>query len=183
MNIIETAISDVLLIEPDVFGDRRGFFLETWNEQRYQKAGFPAVNFVQDNISRSSKGVLRGLHFQLTHPQGKLIKIIRGSVFDVTVDLRPGSPTFGDWIGYELNDENHRQLWIPPGMAHGFCVLSEVADFSYKCTDFYHPEDEGGILWNDPDLAINWPMCDVLVSEKDQKLPELKTLTPEALPK
>jgi len=182
MNISETAIPDVLLIEPKVFGDARGFFLETYNKERYAAAGFPDVVFVQDNHSRSQQGVLRGLHFQINHPQGKLVQVVTGSVFDVAVDVRPNSPTFGQWVGYELSEENHRQLWVPPGMAHGFCVLSETADFVYKCTDIYRPDDEGGVLWDDPDLNIDWGMDTPLVSEKDKVLPLLKDLSKAALP-
>jgi len=172
----------LLIIEPDVFGDERGFFLETWNAERYRKAGFPDVRFVQDNHSRSSRGVLRGLHFQRQHPQGKLVSVAAGAVFDIAVDLRPNSPTFGQWFGMELNDENHRQLWIPPGFAHGFCVLSEHADFQYKCTEFYHPDDEGGIRWNDPELGIEWPIETPILSTRDQALPTLHELTPSDLP-
>jgi len=182
MKITATAIPDVLLIEPKVFGDARGFFLETYNKERYEVAGFPDVSFVQDNHSRSQQGVLRGLHFQIKHPQGKLVQVVTGAVFDVAVDVRLDSPTFGQWVGYELSGENHRQLWIPPGMAHGFCVLSETADFMYKCTDVYRPDDEGGVLWNDSDLNIDWGLDAPLVSAKDQVLPLLKNLSKEALP-
>lgn len=158
MNIHQTNLPGLLIVEPDVHGDERGFFLETWNQRRYLEAGFPNVRFVQDNHSRSMRGVLRGLHFQRKHPQGKLVQVVTGSVYDVAVDLRPGSPTFGQWLGTELTADNHRQLWIPPGFAHGFCVLSEHADFQYKCTDFYRPDDEGGIRWNDPQLGVAWPL-------------------------
>ena len=147
MKVIETKLPGVLIIEPEVFGDRRGFFLETFHKERYSKFGIPGtgLKFVQDNHSRSRKGVLRGLHFQLKHPQGKLVSVAYGKVFDVVADVCPDSPTFAQWIGVELSDGNHRQLWVPPGYAHGFCMLSESADVLYKCTDYYHPEDEGGM--------------------------------------
>jgi dTDP-4-dehydrorhamnose 3,5-epimerase len=150
MKIIETKSPGVLIIEPKVFGDERGFFKETYHQARYAEAGIPAAGsgFVQDNHSRSQKGVLRGLHFQLKHPQGKLVSVASGAVFDVAADVRPQSPTFGQWVGVELSADNHRQLWVPPGFAHGFCVLSDYADFQYKCTALYHPEDEGGIRWD-----------------------------------
>jgi dTDP-4-dehydrorhamnose 3,5-epimerase len=176
MKVKETNLPGVLLIEPDVFGDHRGFFLETWNRERYLAAGFPDVSFVQDNHSRSCKGVLRGLHFQKQHAQGKLVQVATGAAFDVAVDIRPDSATFGQWAGYELTEENHHQLWIPPGFAHGFCVLSDVADFQYKCTDYYHPEDEGGILWNDPDIGISWPLGIPQLSDRDISLPKLAEL-------
>jgi len=184
VKVIETGIPEVLLIEPDVFGDSRGFFLETWNRERYIGAGFPDVTFVQDNHSRSRKGVLRGLHFQLSHPQGKLVQVATGAVFDVAVDIRVGSPTFGQWVGYELSEDNHRQLWIPAGFAHGFCVISDVADFIYKCTDLYHPEDEGHVLWNDPEIGIQWPMEKGLsLSEKDRLSPLLSSIHKQKLPR
>ena len=182
MNVLETTLPGVLLIEPDVFGDVRGFFLETWNRERYLAAGFPDVGFVQDNHSRSTRGVLRGLHFQLEHPQGKLVQVVRGAVFDVAVDIRVGSPGFGHWVGYELNEDNHRQLWIPPGFAHGFCVLSEVCDFAYKCTDFYRAADEGGVLWNDSDIGIDWPIQSPALSAKDARLPCLSEIPKAKLP-
>jgi dTDP-4-dehydrorhamnose 3,5-epimerase len=183
MNVIETKLPGVLLIEPKVFGDARGFFMETWNRERYCEAGFPDVQFVQDNHSRSSRGVLRGLHFQLEHPQGKLVQVVTGAVFDVAVDVRIGSPTFGQWVGYELSEENHRQLWVPEGFAHGFAVLSDTVDFVYKCTDFYRPEDEGGVCWNDPEIGIDWPLSDVTLSAKDQALPSLsEALASQNLP-
>lgn len=182
MKIIETALPGVLLIEPRVFGDQRGFFLETWNRERYLDAGFPDVEFVQDNHSRSHKGVLRGLHTQVANPQGKLVQVVTGSVFDVAVDIRTGSPTFGQWVGYELNEENHRQLWIPPGFAHGFCVLSDVVDFTYKCTTLYAPGDEAGIVWNDADVGIEWPIDTPLLSDKDAILPCLADLPSNKLP-
>ncbi|MCI0507729.1 MAG: dTDP-4-dehydrorhamnose 3,5-epimerase [Gammaproteobacteria bacterium] len=176
MKVLETPIADVKLIEPRCFGDARGFFLETFSVQRYQDAGISAV-FVQDNHSRSRHGVLRGLHYQLHHPQGKLVSVARGEVFDVVVDIRVGSPTFGQWYGAVLNDNNHRQMYIPPGLAHGFAVLSETVDFVYKCTDYYHPEDEKGLLWNDPVIGIDWQINQPLLSEKDRNnktLAELK---------
>ena len=172
MKITTTALPGVLIIEPKAFGDARGFFLETFQSERYAKAGI-TLPFVQDNHSRSQRGVLRGLHLQSNRPQGKLVSVSRGSVFDVAVDIDPQSATFGQYVGIELSDDNHLQLWIPPGYAHGFCVLSEVADFQYKCTDFYYPEDEAGIIWNDPDVNIAWPLDNPLLSEKDQKLPRL----------
>jgi len=182
VKIIETALPEVLLVEPTVFGDHRGFFLETWNRQRYLEAGFPDVTFVQDNHSRSRKGVLRGLHFQLNHPQGKLVQVATGAVFDVAVDIRVGSPHFGKWVGYELSEENHRQLWVPPGFAHGFCVLSETVDFIYKCTDLYRPDDEGGVLWNDPEIGIDWHVDAPLLSEKDKQYPSLSQIAADRLP-
>ncbi|HEB87503.1 MAG TPA: dTDP-4-dehydrorhamnose 3,5-epimerase [Gammaproteobacteria bacterium] len=175
MKIIPTSLREVLLIEPDVFGDTRGFFMETWHADKYAKLGLDA-HFVQDNHSRSNKGVLRGLHYQLEHPQGKLVRVSQGSVFDVAVDIRKGSPTFSQWVGYELSGDNFRQLYVPPGFAHGFCVLSESADFIYKCTDFYAPEYEQGILWNDPDIAIDWPSGDILISDKDAANSPLKDM-------
>lgn len=171
MEVEKTGIEGVLLIKPKVFGDARGYFVETWQEQRYKEAGieFP---FVQDNKSKSSKGILRGLHFQKKHPQGKLVMVTTGAVFDVAVDIRPGSETFGKWYGAMLTEENQYQLWIPPGMAHGFVVLSDIAHFNYKCTDYYHPEDEGSIRWNDPDIAVAWPYeGEVRLSAKDEKAP------------
>ncbi|OIQ00260.1 MAG: dTDP-4-dehydrorhamnose 3,5-epimerase [Zetaproteobacteria bacterium CG2_30_46_52] len=168
MKVKPTNPEGVLHIEPNVFGDARGFFLETYNKARYMAAGFPDVDFVQDNYSRSSQGVLRGLHFQLNNPQGKLVQVATGSVFDVAVDIRVGSPTFGQWYGCELSEENHHQLWIPPKFAHGFCVLSETADFIYKCTDYYRPEDEGGLLWSDAAIGIQWPLSAPMLSDKDK---------------
>lgn len=166
MKIIPTVIPEVLIIEPKVFGDERGFFLETYSQARYKTFGIP-LDFVQDNHSRSSKGVLRGLHFQLNHPQGKLVRVVRGSVFDVALDIRVGSPSFGQAVWAELSEDNKLQLWVPPGFAHGFVVTSESADFEYKCTDYYHPEKEGVVLWNDPNLNIPWPIDSPLLSAKD----------------
>jgi dTDP-4-dehydrorhamnose 3,5-epimerase len=155
--VTRTAIPDVLVIEPKVFGDARGFFLESWNARSFAAAGLPA-GFVQDNHSRSPRGVLRGLHYQIVQPQGKLVRVVVGEVFDVAVDVRRASPTFGRWVGERLSADNKRMLWIPPGFAHGFLVLSEAADFLYKTTDYYAPEHERVIAWNDPDLAIAWPL-------------------------
>ena len=168
MNIIDTNIPDVKIIEPKVFGDERGFFLETFHHNRYQEILGANVSFVQDNHSRSSKGILRGLHFQRTKPQGKLVRVVSGSVFDVAVDIRPGSPTFGQHEAITLSAENKRQFWVPPGFAHGFLVLSDFADFEYKCTDYYDPSDEGCISWNDPQLNIDWPTTSPTLSTKDQ---------------
>ncbi len=168
MQVIDTAIADVKIIEPRVFGDERGFFLETFQAERYAEAGI-SLPFVQDNHSRSAKGVLRGLHFQKTRPQGKLVRVVRGTVFDVAVDIRKNSPTYGKWAGVTLTEENKTQFWIPPGLAHGFVVLSDLADFEYKCTDYYFPDDEGCLIWNDPEIAIDWPIESPLLSGKDQQ--------------
>lgn len=175
MKVIETALPGVLIIEPKAFGDHRGFFLETFQVERYREAGI-TLPFVQDNHSRSQRGVLRGLHFQKTRPQGKLVSVSRGAVYDVAVDIDPASPTYGQFVGVELNDDNHRQMWVPPGYAHGFCVLSEMADFQYKCTDFYVPADEGGLAWNDPDVGIPWPIEAPQLSAKDANNPRLRDL-------
>lgn len=172
MNVIETNLPGVLIVEPKVFGDQRGFFVESYQRQRYQEAGI-GPDFVQDNQSRSCKGVLRGLHFQVKNPQGKLVRVSRGAVYDVAVDINPDSPTCGQFVGVELTEENQKQLWIPAGYAHGFCVMSDVADFQYKCTDYYAPGDEGGILWNDPEIAIPWPVDTPILSEKDEQHPTL----------
>ncbi len=180
LKITATRIPEVLLVEPQVFGDSRGYFFESWHGQKYAELGLTA-SFVQDNQSRSHKGVLRGLHYQLQQPQGKLVSVLSGSVFDVAVDIRLGSPTFGQWVGVELSAENHHQLYIPPGFAHGFCVLTASADFYYKCTDYYAPEHEHGILWNDPDIGIRWPGNTFNVSDKDsknRKLAELRDYLP-----
>lgn len=157
MNIIQTSIPDVVIIEPRVFGDERGFFMETWNQQSFAKAGLD-FNFVQDNHSRSRQGILRGLHYQIQNPQGKLVRVTQGCVYDVAVDLRRSSPSFGQWTAVELSAENHRLFWIPPGFAHGFYVISESADFQYKCTNLYAPEHERCVRWNDPELNIPWPL-------------------------
>jgi dTDP-4-dehydrorhamnose 3,5-epimerase len=182
MNVIQTPLPGVVVVEPKVFGDARGFFLETYNQQRYQEAGIDAV-FVQDNHSRSRRGVLRGLHYQLEQTQGKLVQVQRGEVYDVAVDVRHGSPTFGQWYGCVLSGENHRQLYIPAGYAHGFVVLSEECDFVYKCTDYYHPQSEQSVAWDDPDLAIAWPLRDVQLSAKDGAAPRLKDMDPAKLPR
>lgn len=158
MNVVRTAIEDVLILEPRVFGDARGFFLESFNQRAFDAAVGRPTAFVQDNHSRSSQGVLRGLHYQIRQPQGKLVRVACGRVFDVAVDIRKSSPTFGRWVGVELSGDNHRLLWVPPGLAHGFVVLSESADFLYKTTDYYAPDFERCIAWDDPDLAIDWPL-------------------------
>jgi len=171
MNVIKTSIPDLLILEPRVFRDERGFFMESWNRQKFAEAGLD-LSFVQDNHSRSTRGILRGLHYQIRHPQGKLVRVSRGAVYDVTVDLRKSSPTFGEWLGIELSDENHRMLWVPPGFAHGFYITSPDADFTYKCTDIYAPQYERTIRWDDETLAIDWPLIDgkpPLLSEKDAK--------------
>jgi len=175
MKVTETKLAGVLIIEPKVFGDSRGFFKETFQAERYREAGIE-YTFVQDNYSRSQKGVLRGLHFQIIKPQGKLVSCPKGAVFDVAVDIDPESRTYGQYVGIELTEENHKQLWVPPGYAHGFCVLSETADFQYKCTDYYDPSDEGGVIWSDPDVAIEWPIDNPSLSSKDELLPTLKEL-------
>jgi dTDP-4-dehydrorhamnose 3,5-epimerase len=168
LKVTPTSIPSVLIIEPRVFGDTRGFFFESFNQRAFNLATGLDVNFVQDNHSRSSKGVLRGLHYQIQQPQGKLVRVVRGSVFDVTVDLRKSSPTFGQWVGVELTEDNHRQLWIPPGFAHGFYVLSDSADFLYKTTDYYAPEFECSLIWNDPAIGIEWPLnTQPIISIKD----------------
>lgn len=157
MNFVETPLKDVLVLEPRVFGDERGFFMESWNEAGFRDAGLD-LNFVQDNHSRSSRGILRGMHYQTEHPQGKLVRVVTGEVFDVAVDLRQGSPSFGQWFGVTLSAENHKMLWVPPGFAHGFYVTSDYADFLYKCTDIYHPASEQSLAWDDPTVGIDWPL-------------------------
>ncbi len=171
MKVTPTAIADVLIIEPKVFGDVRGFFYESFNQKAFNEATGLNLNFVQDNHSRSAKGVLRGLHYQIQQPQGKLVRVVRGAVFDVAVDIRKASPTFGQWVGLELSEDNCRQLWVPPGFAHGFVVLSETADFLYKTTDYYAPEHERCIAWNDPAIGIEWPVSFSApsLSAKDQR--------------
>ena len=176
MKIIETTLKDCLIIEPTVFGDQRGFFLETFHVSRYSDLAGISEPFIQDNHSRSSRGVLRGLHFQKTKPQGKLVRVVRGEVFDVAVDLRKESNTFGKWEAVILSEENKKQLWVPEGFAHGFLVLSEIADFEYKCTDYYDPIDEDGILWSDTDLNISWPIEKPTLSLKDQNAKRLTDL-------
>ncbi len=170
MKFISTSLPGVIIIEPEVFTDSRGFFMETWEKRKFARAGITA-NFVQDNHSKSVRGTLRGLHYQIRQPQGKLVRVIAGEVFDVAVDIRKSSPTFGQWVGLHLSAENKHQIWVPPGFAHGFYVLTEAAEFTYKCTDFYAPEYERTILWNDKDLAINWPLkpgFPLVLSEKDK---------------
>ena len=176
MNVIKTKLWECLIIEPKVFGDERGFFLETFQAERYAHLAGIKANFVQDNHSRSSKGVLRGLHFQKTKPQGKLVRVVKGEVYDVVADIRQGSPTFGKWVGVILSEDNKTQLWVPPGMAHGFLVLSDTADFEYKCTDYYDPSDEGSVLWNDPELDIEWPINNPILSNKDASADRLGDL-------
>lgn len=168
MKVVQTNISDVKIIQPKVFGDERGFFLETFETKRYQKMLGINLDFVQDNYSRSQKGVLRGLHFQRENPQGKLVRVVRGEVFDVAVDIRKDSPTYAKWVGILLSEDNKTQLWIPPGLAHGFVVLSDIADFEYKCTDYYNPASEGCLLWNDPTVNIDWPILNPILSAKDK---------------
>ena len=181
MKLTETDLPGVIIIEPDVFSDERGFFMETWHQLKYKEAGLPA-RFVQDNLSYSGKGVLRGLHFQCPNTQGKLVFVLRGEVFDVAVDIRSGSPTCGRWTGIMLSGDNKLQLYIPEGFAHGFCVTSETALFAYKCTDIYNPRAEGGIIWNDPDIGIEWPFKEPVLSEKDKVYPLLSEISPERLP-
>lgn len=173
MKVTPLEIPDVLLLEPKVFGDERGFFMEMFHAARYAAVGISGP-FVQDNYSRSAKGTLRGLHFQEPRAQGKLVQVLAGAVYDVAVDVRRGSPTFGKWVGVELSADNRRQLWIPPGFAHGFCVVSDSADFHYKCTSLYAPETERSVAWNDPDLAIAWPVSEPLLSPKDAQAPRLR---------
>jgi dTDP-4-dehydrorhamnose 3,5-epimerase len=175
-------IPDVLLIEPQVFGDDRGYFKETYHAERYQSAGI-SLPFVQDNFSRSAHGILRGLHLQNPHGQGKLVSVVEGEVFDVAVDVRLGSPTFGKFVANVLSAQNHRQMYVPPGFAHGFVVVSEVAQFSYKCTEVYHPESEIGIAFDDPDLGIPWPIPHPVLSAKDQKNLPLARIDPGRLPR
>ncbi|VCU70098.1 dTDP-4-dehydrorhamnose 3,5-epimerase [Pigmentiphaga humi] len=183
MKIVATRLPGVLVFEPKVFGDERGFFVETFRQTWLQEAGIDQA-FVQDNQSRSRRGVLRGLHYQLTNPQGKLVRAARGRVYDVAVDIRQGSPNFGQWVGVELDDVHHRQLWIPPGFAHGFCVLSEQAEFVYKCTSYYDAPSDSGVLWNDLDIGIQWPDVGVpfQLSAKDIAMPRLCDKAAETLP-
>ncbi|MBR8214576.1 dTDP-4-dehydrorhamnose 3,5-epimerase [Burkholderia vietnamiensis] len=168
IQVTATALPEVKIIEPKVFGDARGYFYESFNAREFAELVAPGIEFVQDNHSRSAKGVLRGLHYQIRHPQGKLVRVVEGDVFDVAVDLRRGSPDFGRWVGMNLSADNHRQLWIPPGFAHGFIVLSESAQFLYKTTDYWFPEHERSIVWNDPDIGIEWPLeGEPLLAAKD----------------
>jgi dTDP-4-dehydrorhamnose 3,5-epimerase len=180
MKVLTCDISGLLTLEPKVFGDARGFFLETWNRRRYGEAGVD-VDFVQDNLSFSRLGTLRGLHFQNPNAQGKLLQVLQGEVFDVAVDIRRNSRTFGKWHGLTLNAENKKQFYVPPGFAHGFVVLSETALFQYKCTELYSPKDELAILWNDPDIGIEWPFKEALLSERDAKGLRLRDIPPERL--
>lgn len=180
MNVKETKLAGVLVLEPNVFSDERGFFLETWKSTRYENAGIGGP-FVQDNVSFSKKGVLRGLHFQYPQSQGKLVQVLSGEVVDIAVDVRVGSSTFGHWVSEVLSDANHRQIYIPPGFAHGYCVTSQTAVFSYKCTDFYNSATESGIIWNDPDLNIDWPIKEPVLSPKDANYSRLKDLSPDKL--
>ena len=181
MKVIETKLPGVILLEPEVYADDRGYFFETWNQKRYEAVGI-RESFVQDNVSFSQKGILRGLHFQNPQSQGKLVQVMAGAVMDVAVDIRLGSPSFGQWAGTVLSGENHRQMYIPPGFAHGYCVTSETAFFSYKCTDFYNPATEHGIIWNDPDLSIDWSVHEPILSSKDAGYSRLKDLSPDTLP-
>ena len=176
MKISHSKLKGCVIIEPRVFGDDRGFFLETFQAIRYKQEAGIDLPFVQDNHSRSARGVLRGLHFQKTKPQGKLVRVVRGEVYDVAVDIRKGSATFGQWKGVILSEDNKKQFWVPPGFAHGFVVLSDTADFEYKCTDYYDPSDEGSILWSDPDLDIPWPIANPVLSTKDESAKRLVDL-------
>ncbi len=180
MKIVSSKIPDIKIIEPNVHGDDRGYFFESYKEERFIEKNLP-VRYIQENQAKSQKGVLRGLHYQLEHPQGKLVTVPYGRVWDVAVDLRQSSETFGQWIGIEISQDNHRSVYIPQGFAHGYCVLSEEAIFQYKCTDTYHPEDEYGLLWNDADLGITWPIKTPLISEKDLKHPILNIIQKEKL--
>ncbi|MGA2171720.1 MAG: dTDP-4-dehydrorhamnose 3,5-epimerase [Sedimentisphaerales bacterium] len=181
MKITKAKLAEVLIIEPDVFDDERGWFLETFSDSRYKQAGIK-LPFVQDNVSFSAKNILRGLHFQYPHSQGKLVQVLSGEVFDVAVDIRVGSPAFGLWVGETLSASSHKQIYIPPGFAHGFCVLSDAALFSYKCTDYYSPADETGIIFNDQDLNIAWPVASPVVLKKDAGFPRLKDIPRNKLP-
>lgn len=176
MDVIPTELPEVLVVTVDVYDDPRGFFVEAYHERKFRELGM-RERFVQDNHSRSTKGVLRGLHYQLQNPQGKLVRAVRGEIWDVAVDIRRGSPRFGRWVAVVLSEENKRQLYVPPGFAHGFCVVSEVADVIYKCTDFYAPGDEYGVRWDDPAIGIKWPQTDHLLSEKDRAYPWLEEMT------
>lgn len=176
MKVSHSKLKGCVIIEPSIFGDERGFFLETFQVERYEQEAGIDLPFVQDNHSRSARGVLRGLHFQQTKPQGKLVRVVRGEVYDVAVDIRRGSATFGEWEGVTLSEDNKKQFWVPPGFAHGFIVLSDTADFEYKCTDYYDPNDEGCILWSDPDLDIPWPIANPVLSTKDESAKRLVDL-------
>lgn len=172
MRFLRTELGGVIVVEPDVFRDERGFFLETYHARKFAEGGIAAA-FVQDNHSMSKRGTLRGLHAQRRRPQGKLVRVVRGEIFDVAVDIRHGSPTFKKWAGVALSEENHREVYVPPGFAHGFCVTSDVAEVIYKCTDLYDPADEFGIAWNDPEIAIRWPVENPIISEKDSRAPRI----------
>ena len=176
MKISHTKLKGCVIIEPRVFGDDRGFFLETFQAIRYKQEADIDLPFVQDNHSRSARGILRGLHFQKNKPQGKLVRVVRGEVYDIALDIRKGSATFGEWEGVTLSEDNKKQIWVPPGFAHGFVVLSDIADFEYKCTDYYDPSDEGSILWSDPDLNIPWPIVNPVLSTKDKSAKRLVDL-------
>ena len=181
MDFINTEITGVCLVKPDIFRDNRGFFMETFNQGKYADGGL-TYNFVQDNMSYSERGTVRGLHYQLKQPQGKLVFVLKGEIFDVAVDIRRGSPSFGRWVGYNLSETNRHQLFVPPGLAHGFMVLSETAEVYYKCTDLYSHGDEYGLLWSDPEIGIEWPGREVILSGKDTSLPILATINKEYLP-
>jgi dTDP-4-dehydrorhamnose 3,5-epimerase len=181
MKVVETALKGVLIIEPDVYKDNRGFFMETYNRERYHSHGI-THRFVQDNLSYSVRGTLRGLHYQLENQQAKLVQVIEGEIFDVAVDIRPDSPQFGEWIGVRLSSENNRQLFVAEGYAHGFCVLSKTAYFMYKCSDYYAPQYEGGVLWSDPEIGIQWPIADPILSDKDAGFSHLAHIDHERLP-
>jgi dTDP-4-dehydrorhamnose 3,5-epimerase len=181
MKILRTDLEGVLIVDPMVFSDDRGFFMETYHKTKYRELGIP-VEFVQDNLSFSRNGILRGLHYQYPHGQAKLVQVLEGHAYDVTVDVRRGSKNFGQWVGVHLSDENKRQVYIPEGFAHGFCVLSETVLFSYKCSDLYTPECERGVLWSDPDLGIEWPVKEPILSQKDSKYPRLRDIEVDRLP-
>ena len=181
MKVVETALPGALIVEPQVFGDVRGFFYESYNKAKWIEAGID-VDFVQSNVSRSARGVLRGLHYQWPNPQGKLVSVLEGEVYDVAVDIRRGSPTFGQSVGVMLTADNHRHFWVPEGFAHGFCVLSEFATFTYQCTALYDPKADAGIRWNDAALGIDWPLSEPLLSDKDRRTPLLEDVPPERLP-
>ena len=181
MNIEQTRLPGVVVLSPRVFRDPRGFFMETWNKERYAEAGLPA-GFVQDNLSESRRGVLRGLHYQHPAAQGKLLQVLHGEIYDVAVDIRRGSPTFGQWVGVVLSSDNQRQIYVPEGFAHGFVVTSDTALFSYKCTNLYRPQNEGTVLWNDPDLGIDWPIAEPILSAKDEAGLRLKEIPADRLP-
>lgn len=178
MKVVPASLPDVLIVKPTTFRDERGFFVELYNELSFEQAGLH-LTFRQDNRSSSRRGVIRGLHYQVGKPQGKLVTVVHGSVLDVAVDIRPGSPTFGRWCGVELHDHEPTAIWIPPGFAHGFCVLTDTADLLYKCTELYSGADDRGILWSDPDIGIEWPLSRPVLSEKDRSLPLLRDVMPE----